>query len=62
MQCIVQHDGKAFASIAALAPMADGCFSSSRFDERLLECSVVEEVVAYIEVAPSTFRILEPLR
>ena len=59
---IVQHDGKAFASIAALSAMADGCFSSSRLDELLLECSVVEGVVAYIEVAPNTFHILEPLR
>ena len=59
---ITKHDGKAFASIAALSPMGDGCFSGSRFEEWLLECSVVEGVVAYIEVAPDTFQILQPSR
>ena len=58
---IVQIQGKAFASVGMLSAVANGCFSCVALDERLVECSAIEGVLAYIELGPDAIKVLMPL-
>ena len=57
---VVMHEEKAFASVALLTAVADGCFEVGELDELLVECAVIEGSLAYIELAPDRIKVLMP--
>ena len=58
---IVQHEGKAFASVTTLSPLPDGTFSCADLREALVECVVLEGSLPYIEIGEHTFKVLMPV-
>ena len=60
VRCIVLIEDKAFASVALLVAVGDGCFGERELQERLVECAIIEGALAYIEVAPNRIKVLMP--
>lgn len=57
---IVQCEGIAFAAVVMLSVEADGSFSCGAL-ERLVECSALDGVLAYIALGPDAIKVLMPL-
>ena len=49
---------KAFVAVSFLIAVSDGCFEI--LEERIVECVVLEGILAYIELAPGRFKVLMP--